>query len=228
MEIIKFCEKKETIEIPLIVRNKLDALKVICGHLMDDKTVDNIIDSISLSEKYKQYRDFLDVKINEEIKEQDFQSIIRQIRLRKKINALFSNYDQLSDILETIKDGSFDSIDDLVEDYEATIKTLYSNMMESNRVVSIEAAATLDLVKDNYDHVKNMILKKYQVTNRTPTGFEILDKEIMNGGFEPSRLYIFGGGSGSGKSTFINNTIIRSATRPCPDPLKKQQIQTGQ
>jgi replicative DNA helicase len=224
MEIIEFCESKETIEIPLIVRNKLDALKVICGQLLDDKTIENIIDSISLSEKFKQHRDFLDVKINEDIKEQNFQDIVRQIRLRKKINALFANYDQLSEILETIKDGSFDSIDDLVEDYEGTIKTLYSNMMESNRVLSIEAAATLDLVKDNYDHVKSMIIKKYQTMNRTKTGFEILDNEIMNGGFEPSRLYIFGGGSGSGKSTFINNTIIRSATLPCPDPSKKERV----
>jgi replicative DNA helicase len=223
-EIIKFCESKETIEIPLIVRNKLDALKVICNQLMSDKSVDNIIDSISLSEKYKQHKDFLDVKINEEIKDIQFHDIVRQVRLRKKINALFSNYDELSEILDTIKDGSFDSIDDLVEDYENTIKTLYSNMMESNRVVSIEAAATLDLVKDNYDHVKEMILKKYLVTNRTPTGFELLDNEVMNGGFEPSRLYIFGGGSGSGKSTFLNNTIIRSATMPCLDPNKKQRV----
>jgi replicative DNA helicase len=163
------------------------------------------------------------MKINEEIKDAQLQDIIRQVRLRKKINALFANYDQLNKILDSIKDGSFDSIDDLVEDYEGTIKTLYSNMMESNRVVSIEAAATLDLVKDDYANVKEMIIKKYERTNRTPTGFELLDDKIMNGGFEPSRLYIFGGGSGSGKSTMINNTIIRSATMPALDPNKKKR-----
>jgi replicative DNA helicase len=32
----------------------------------------------------------------------------------------------------------------------------------------------------------------------------------MVGGFEPSRLYIFGGGSGAGKSTILNNCIVRS------------------
>ncbi len=223
LEIIKFCESKETMEIPLMVRNKLDALTIICNQLLDNKSVETVIDSISLSEKYKQHRDFLDIKINEEMKEAQFQDIIRQIRLRKKINALFANYDQLSNILDAIKDGSFDSIDDLVEDYEGTIKTLYSNMMESNRVVSIEAAATLDLVNDSYDNVKEMIIKKYERTNRTPTGFELLDNEVMNGGFEPSRLYIFGGGSGSGKSTMINNTIIRSATMPALDPKKKKR-----
>jgi replicative DNA helicase len=220
LAILKFCESKETIEIPLMVKNKLDALKILSGQLLDGRSIENVIDSISLSEKYKQYKDYLDVKINEDIKESQFQDIIRQIRLRKKINALFQNYDQLSEVLESIKDGSFDSIDDLVQDYEVTIKKLYSNMMESNRIVSIEATSSLDLVKDNYENVKDMIVRKYDKSNRTPTGFELLDKEIMNGGFEPSRLYIFGGGSGAGKSTLMNNMIIRAATIP-PLPLSK-------
>ena len=57
-----------------------------------------------------------------------------------------------------------------------------------------------------------MIKKKYERRNKTPTGFDYLDNKIMVGGYEPSRLYIWGGGSGAGKSTMLNNTIIRSAT----------------
>ena len=132
--------------------------------------------------------------------------------MRKKINALFKNYDELSKVLESIRDGSFESIDDLIEDYEVTIKTLYSNMMESNRAVTIEAAASLDLMEDDYQHVTDMILKKYDRSNKTPTGFPLIDNEILYGGYEPSRLYVWGGGSGAGKSTMLNNTIINSAT----------------
>ena len=210
LDVLKFIETRDKIEIPIPIQTKLDCLKKLCSLLLDDKTVDNSLDSIIFSERFKQHRDFLDEKIHEDIKDHDFHDIIKQIRLRKKVNSLFQNYDQLSNVVDSVRDGSFDSIDDLIEDYEVTIKTLYSNMMESNRTITIEAAASLDLMKDDYTSVKEMIMKKYDRKNKTPTGFPILDDEILYGGYEPSRLYVWGGGSGAGKSTMLNNTIINS------------------
>jgi len=212
LDILKFSEEKESFDIPVAVQSKLSCIRKICTLLYDGRTVENVLDSIAFSENFKQYSDFLDIKINEDLKENVFQDIIKQLRLRKKINALFKNYDELNNVLESIKDGSFESIDDLVEDYEVTIKTLYSNLMESNRAITIEAAASLDLLKDDYEHVIEMILKKYDRSNKTPTGFAELDNNILFGGYDPSRLYIWGGGSGAGKSTLLNNTILRSAT----------------
>lgn len=212
LDVLLFSESRETIEIPIPIQSKLDCLRKIVELLLADKTLDSVLDSIAFSEKFKQHRDFLDFKINEEIKDHIFQDIIKQVKLRKKINALFNNYDELSNVLESIRDGSFESIDDLIEDYEATIKTLYSNMMESNRAVTIEASASLDLMKDDYTNVTKMIIKKYDRTNKTATGFQLIDNEILYGGYEPSRLYVWGGGSGAGKSTIINNMIINSAT----------------
>lgn len=212
IDTLAFSESRETIEIPIPIQSKLDCLRKISELLMSDKSLDSVLDSIAFSEKFKQHRDFLDLKINEEIKDHIFEDIVKQVRLRKKINALFNNYDELSNVLESIRDGSFESIDDLVEDYEVTIKTLYSNMMESNRAVTIEAAASLDLMKDDFTHVTEMILRKYDRSNKTPTGFQLIDNEILYGGYEPSRLYVWGGGSGAGKSTMLNNTIINSAT----------------
>lgn len=226
LNILEFTEKRETIEIPIAVQSKLDCLRKICELLLTDKTLENVLDSIAFSEKFKQYREFLDLRISEDLKEHIFQDIVKQIRLRKKINALFKNYDELNNVLESIKDGSFDSIDDLVEDYEITIKTLYSNMMESNRSTVIEAAASLDLLNDEFDHVIEMIKKKYDRTSKTLSGFSILDNEILWGGYEPSRLYIWGGGSGAGKSTMLNNTVINSATTNpvATDPSAKPPI----
>ena len=214
LESLSFAESRETVEIPVSVKNKLDLLKIISEMLTDDKSVSNIFDSVVFSEKFKQHKDFLDMMINEDTNISVFQGTLNQIRLRKKIGALFQNYDELDKVLTSIKDGSFDSIDSLVEDYEVTIKTLYSNMMESNRALTIEAAASLDLMKDDYSHVVEMIKKKYDRSSSTPSGFDMFDKEIMNGGYEPSRLYIYGGGSGAGKSTIMNNSIYKSAMKP--------------
>lgn len=214
LDVLHFSEKKESLEIPITVQSKLDCLKKICQLYLDDKTTESIIDSISFSENFKQHKDFLDIKMTEDISEKKFQDSVKQIRLRTKINTLFENYDDLSEVLDSIKDGSFDSIDDLIEDYEITIKRLYSNMMESNRSLAIEAAASLDLAKDDFSHVIEMIQKKYDTSNTTSTGFKFLDTSIMSGGYEPSRLYVYGGGSGAGKSTILNNTIYKSAGTP--------------
>jgi replicative DNA helicase len=86
--------------------------------------------------------------------------------------------------------------------------------MEANRLVTIEAAASLDLSKDDYNNVIEMIVKKYDRSNKTSTGFPYIDNSILFGGYDPSRLYIWGGGSGAGKSTMLNNTILFSATKP--------------
>ena len=54
--------------------------------------------------------------------------------------------------------------------------------------------------------------------------FDLFDK-ILNGGYEPSRLYIYGGGSGAGKSTILNNSIYKSAMKPIA-PDSKRFIKT--
>jgi replicative DNA helicase len=189
----------------------MDCLIKLAELMYSGQSIDSAVESVTWSEKFQQYSDFIETKRTEEISEGRFQELLRQIRLRKKAVALYKNYDEISNVIESIKDGSFDSLDDLLEDYEVTVKTLYSNIMEANRAITVEASASLDLVADEYDHVLNMILRKYQHENTTPTGFSHFDNHIMYGGFEPSRLYIFGGGSGSGKSTMLNNTIIESA-----------------
>ncbi len=214
LSVLDFYEKKEKLDIAISVKTKFECLKKICDlKLKNEKTDDNILDSISFSEKFRPLHDFLDTKITETVTEQILQDNVRQIRLRKKLNSLFSNYDALSGFLDQLKDGSFESIDDLLGDYEGIIKTLYSNMMTENRGVAIEASSSLDLVEDDFEPVLELIQQKYSRVNTTSTGYTVLDNEVFNGGFEPSRIYVIGGSSGSGKSTILNNFIINSATR---------------
>ena len=89
LDVLDFSESRETIEIPIPIQSKLDCLKKISELLMTDKTLNSVLDSIVFSDKFKQHRDFLDLKVNEEIKDHIFEDIVKQVRLRKKINALF-------------------------------------------------------------------------------------------------------------------------------------------
>lgn len=213
LEIIDFYETKHSFEIPVGVKGKLACLKKSTNMLLDGRQIDSIYDSL-VSGKFKQYSEFLYRVISEDMKEEIFQDYLKQVRIRTKVKSLFENYDDLDELLNTVKTGSFEAIDDLVENYEVTIKKLFSNIMESNRQITIEAAASLDIAKDDFTHVIEMIKKKYEKHSTVSTGFDILDSYIMNGGYEPSRLYIYGGGSGAGKSTMLTNTMFKSAMKP--------------
>lgn len=213
LEIVNFYKEKESLDIPVIVKNKVDCLCKICEMKLEDKEDKNVIDSLCCSEKYKPLSDFLNMKLEKNEDERVLTDDVKQVRIRKRLISLFSNYDKISSLVDSVKNGSFDSMDDVVVDYETTIKELYANMMENNRCISIEASASLDLLKDDYASVLELIQKKYERKNTTPSGLPIFDYEVFSsGGFESSRLYVFGGSTGSGKSTIMDNFLANAST----------------
>jgi len=210
-DVISFYENKEKGDIPLALKNKVDLLKKIIELMLGGKTIGTLIDSLfGLSKKYTEYQSFVEAVVDDPINNDTFIDIVRQVRMRKKIKALFENYDELEGVLNTIRDGTFDSIDDLVESYETTIKLLYQNLMDNQRQMTMESSSSLDFNQDDYSHAVEQIKKKYLDGSRTSTGFRSLDM-FLNGGLEPSREYILAGTSGSGKSTLMTNIIARSA-----------------
>ncbi|MHA1923809.1 MAG: DnaB-like helicase C-terminal domain-containing protein, partial [Candidatus Heimdallarchaeota archaeon] len=211
--VLDYYEKKDTLDIPINIKTKFDCLKTLCKLKIDGRTTDNAINSIEASKKYDSLESFLTLKLNEDVKAETIIDNVRQIRLRKKLSTLYENYGSLTTFLDSLKDGSFDCIDDVVNDYETIIRSMYTEMMTANRGVAIEASSSLDLVQDDFDHVLALIKKKYERKNAIATGFPIFDNDILNGGFEPSRVYVIAGASGSGKSTLTNNFIVNSATK---------------
>jgi replicative DNA helicase len=221
LEILNFFKEKQKNEIPINIQNKLECLHEICELKLNDKTDDNIIDSISFGNKFKTLMDFIHVKRNEEVPDEVLSDHVTQIRMRKKLNNVVANYHDLEKFLEVIKSGNFDSIDDIIFNYEKIIKEANFNLMECSRNIGLESSSSLDLTNDDYTPVIEMIKKKYDKTNTIQTGYTIFDQDVFdNGGFEKSRLYIFGGGSGSGKSTLILNFINNDTTTKSKDKNK--------
>jgi replicative DNA helicase len=213
-EILNFFKKTNKMEIPVNIQNKVECLYEICELKLADKTDDNVIDSISFGQKFKHLMDFIHVKRNEEVSSEILSDHITQVRMRRKLNGVLSNYGDLSKFLEIIKSGNFDSIDEIIFKYEKIIKEANFNLMECSRNIGLESSSSLDLSKDDFSPVLDMIKTKYDATNTIPSGFNIFDQDVFdNGGFEKSRLYIFGGGSGSGKSTLILNCINNDVTK---------------
>ncbi len=223
--ILKNCKNNKKAEIPLNIKPKFDLLETICLLKLENKSNENIIDSLSQSKKTQAYNQFLYDKSSEIINENQSYDNVNQIRTRKKLISLYSNYDELITLLDSIRDGSFSSIDTVVMSYENMIRKIHISIMETNKGLAIENSSSLDLVDDDYSSVLNQILSKYEKTNRTSTGFDILDQELFYGGYELSRLYMYAGASGSGKSTIMVNSLINSATKNSfESPSKNKKV----
>ena len=203
-------------DIPITLKNKVDFLCNLCKMKLEGRENENAVDNLLISEKFKSLADYIHMKTTEELTDAVISDNVKQIRMRKQMISMYKNYPTMNAFMQTLKDGSFDSIDDFIYEYETMVKTLYTTYADSIRSISIEAVASLDLEKDSYEAVTKTILEKYERKNATQTGYPILDNEVLKGGFEKSRLYIFGGGSGSGKSTLMDNFIANNAMGDLP------------
>lgn len=47
--------------------------------------------------------------------------------------------------------------------------------------------------------------------NRTPTGYKLLDNNVLHGGFKKGCIYIIAGGTGAGKSTMMSNFFVNAS-----------------
>ncbi len=212
--ILNFYQKKVKNDIPILIKNKVECLEKICQMKSENRTVDNIIDSLFTGEKYKSLEDFIKNKIDTEMDDKTFDDTNEQIKIRKTLISLFSNYDKVEDFIDKIKNGSFGCLDDVVGDYTIFVKKMYSNLMEINRTEDIESSSSLDIIQDDFNSVIDQIKKKYEYENVVPSGYDYFDNHVLRGGFEKSRLYIIGGGSGSGKSTLMSNFVENALTMP--------------
>ena len=194
-------------DIPVQIKNKFNCLQKFCEFRLDNRDTVSIVDSLISTGRFTSLKDYIEEKLNKEIEQSVYLDFIKQVRNRKKEICLFKDFSSLKKLVENVEESKHEGIDDIVEKYEYNIKTLYANMMEENRVSAMEISASLDLLRDSYSPVLKMIKESSKVENSIPSGFNILDKEILKGGFKKRRLYLIGGSTGSGKSTFLINIL---------------------
>jgi len=206
-EILGFYKKKEKGEIPIILKNKVDCLVEICDLRILGRAPENIIDSlVGYSNKFKDLESFMTAKCEQVVTQEIISDNVKQVNVRKKIMIIFADYDSISAFLDSVKEGTFNSTDEVTNEFEGIVKDLYSNLMKIKRAESVKGSSSLDLSEDSYDSVISLIKSKYHEELVT-SGFPELDN-VLRGGFQKGRLYIMGGGSGCvDKDTeFFNGT----------------------
>jgi replicative DNA helicase len=111
--------------------------------------------------------------------------------------------------------GNFDTIDEVINEWTDMVKTAASDVTDYEMKTRSELVSSLNTRSDAIDPVVSEIIKKYSKTNVIPSGITELDMEFLNGGYQPSRVYMYSGTSGIGKSLLLINSAVRAAlTKP--------------
>lgn len=193
-------------QIPLNFKSKLNLCKTISKLKIQDRDTSRIIDDIILTNQFKELESFLTSLPDREIEENKIDGIINQLYERKKYIFILKDMPQIENFVKQFNTNSFSDITEALKNWDGLITQAASKINEEKRKESYNNITNLDLDSDTFDLVLNQIELSYSGKNAISTGYRELDS-YMNGGFEPSRLYIFGGSSGDGKSVLLMNFL---------------------
>jgi replicative DNA helicase len=209
-------------EIPVSVKSKFGLLSLICEHQIKGGSLSEILASIAISQKYKQYLDLIK-RVSEPFMDQKEQltqiKIIQDLVAWSKLNKTFKKF---SDYEQIVMSRNFDTIEEVISEWKDLVKTASADVSEYELKSRNELVSSLNTRDDSLDQIIEEIRKKYSKQNVITSGIAELDQEFLNAGFQPSRLYMFAGTSGVGKSLLLLNMAIRaSLSSPYENPFFK-------
>jgi replicative DNA helicase len=206
-------------DVAVEVLGKLDFLKTTCERMLKGRTMVEVITSAAVSQKYKQHMDLIKLSQESSMKESDlvkWQNALQEWIVFCKMNSTFQRFNKYREI---VMDGNYDTIEELVGEFSDIVKTASKDVADYELGTRSELVSSFNTRTDEYDHVLKEIGKKYSKTNVVPSGVPELDNEFLNGGFQPSRVHLFAGTSGIGKSLLLINFAIRAAMTNAISPL---------
>jgi len=205
-----FIDKENSI--PLAVRSKYKFSMALSKLRMNKKDVESSLDDLTISDQFKDLDAYIEWLRRNKITREQIEKCIKQLRARKKFTGLFLDLPYIEKVIGDFNSNKFDNIDKLLGEYDQAISKMYGRLSEEKRTESNNRISSLDLFTDEYGPVLNQIELSYSGKNSISTGYQELDS-YLNGGFEPSRLYIFAGSSGDGKSTLLLNFLRGAVER---------------
>lgn len=199
----------------IATQNKYKLAKKIIDSLIEGNTVEYTIQNLMTNSNgsFTQYRDYIDSLYNEKdgYKVQD--NALKSIQLRLMQHNLNLNNEVFKKYIEYVSEGRhYDTATDAWEAFEQVALKIYNTYKESKKDMIESDLTTLSADDDSefQEQIKQQMILKYDVTNKIPTGFKVLD-DILLGGYEKQSLYIYGGNPGSGKSTMLLNQIYNAS-----------------
>ena len=199
-------------DIAIQYRKKLELTKTFLKLRQSGKRGDQLTDDVIASGHFTELDSFIKGIEKRKIDEDKTESALKQISERKQFSNLLQDLPQIEEYIQKVRSNSFTNLGEAIGYWNKLIPQIHTRVLEDKRKESRAAIKELDLMTDCYDEVLNQIAISYSGKNSISTGYSALDK-YMNGGFEPTRLYIYGGTSGDGKSVLLNNFLRNSVEK---------------
>jgi replicative DNA helicase len=204
-------------DIPLSVRSKFELLKLICEKISSGDSMAEIHAALMLSEKHHKHRDFVEFNMSQKMEEQEKENRIDTIRKLLAFTQMSPKLKDIRKVAEKAIEGTFDTVEGLMTEWTDVVKSAYADVSEHELKSRSGLVSSINTREDNYDKIIDEIRNKYSKKNVMPSGITDLDTDFLGGGFQPSRLYMFPGTSGVGKSLLLLNMAIRGALCPYPE-----------
>jgi replicative DNA helicase len=207
-------------DIPIYIQAKFDLIQKICGIILNGGSTDAAIVSLTASEKFKQFADLMYFHTTETIDDAWLaprKKFVHDLVAWCKLNRTYAKFQEYSDM---VRCASFDSVEAMISDFNDLVKNAFQDVTDYELSSRSGLTSSINTKTDSVGSLVDEIRKKFSAKNLITSGIEELDNGFLGGGFQPSRLYMFSGTSGIGKSTILLNLALRGALSGCvTDPL---------
>jgi len=189
-------------------KNKLDFVFFISNYRSSCKcfNLDEFKDNISRG-KFADLVPILDTVKDKQLSSNETKTFKAKVANKLKVCRLMDGKKNLQDFLDVVDTEDYVDEVDIIEKWETTLFDLYSNYMKIKSSETIKDAGYLDLLNDDYEHVIKKIKESTDTERTIKTGYKFIDDSLICKGLEERRLYLTGGESGIGKSTFLINVL---------------------
>jgi hypothetical protein len=196
-------------------RSKFKLCKISAKYRVEKKSPEYIVDTILSGGHFNDLESFIKTVEKRKINDDKISAALDQISERKQTTFLSEDLPVVEDFTKKLKTNSFTTSKEAINTWSGLVSKLHTRVLEQKRKEARAAIKELDLSDDSFEDVLNQIALSYSGKQSISTGYSNLDK-YMNGGFEPTRLYIYGGTSGDGKSVLLMN-FLKNAVESSKD-----------
>lgn len=153
--------------------------------------------------KWVEFQSEIRTIMETEYNETEIEDFKRNLIYEKQYLSTEVTIQKFREFIDKIDSRSFESINVMQSQLKDITEKLYMDFIrESNLAKSLDGVTEIDF--GDSETLTEKLFEFYDGRNFISTGYSNID-ELFGGGFENTRLYIFAGRPGSGKSTFLIN-----------------------
>lgn len=203
-------------KMPMDVGNKMSLLETMVEQSIKGLTVDQILSVINWKGKFEGLSDFVDHNINVIVDQDYLDKVNNDISVSRESILIMNEKAILENILAKYNSCDFETYSEINESIFDAVGDFNNKIQETKRAKILNSGGSFslgeeDIDETNLDNVLNMLVEVNDPSNKIPTGYNLIDNDILNGGFAKKAVYVFAGAAKSGKSTFINNILFNAA-----------------